>query len=156
MSALSRSLRMLILPVVAGLVATGIGTAAPDSPRPPATAPARDTKIHWSLTPLVKPPVPPLASHPIDAFIRARLAGQRLDPSPRADARSLLRRLSYDLTGLPPTTEEVEAFAEASRSSPRPDALYAAEVDRLLASPRYGEHWARHSRRRELRRYPRQ
>ncbi len=144
MSALSRSLRTLSLPIVAGFVATGIGTAAPDVPPPSATAATRDARIHWSLTPLVKPPVPTLASHPIDAFIHARLAGQRLAPSPAADPRSLLRRLSYNLTGLPPTPEEVEAFVEATRDSGRSDRVYVAEVDRLLASPRYGEHWARH------------
>src|SRR5689334_15913183 len=60
------------------------------------------TKPLWSLAPLVQPPVPPGAAHPIDAFVRARLAEKRLKPSPLASRRELLRRLSYDLTGLPP------------------------------------------------------
>jgi len=141
MSALPSFLRTLTLPAVAGLAAIGIGTAAPT---PSGTHPTAEARMHWSLTPLVKPAVPAGASHPIDAFIRSKLAEHRLAPSPAADPRTLLRRLSYDLTGLPPTAEEMEEFVEASRSSPRPDALVAAQVERLLASPRHGEHWARH------------
>ncbi len=91
---------------------------------------AKDTKPHWSLVPLVKPAVPAGAVHPIDAFILAKLAEKKLTPSPPADPRTLLRRMTYDLTGLPPTAEEVSSFPEAA--------------DRLLASPRYGERWARH------------
>ncbi len=101
---------------------------------------------HWSLSPLVKPAVPVVgpASNPIDAFIRARLVEKQLAPSPEADPRTLLRRLSYDLTGLPPTPEEMDAFARASLEPDRAREAYAAQVDRLLASPRQGEHWARH------------
>ncbi|GDY20290.1 hypothetical protein LBMAG56_16350 [Verrucomicrobiota bacterium] len=94
---------------------------------------------HWSLTPLVRPAVPGGAANPIDAFIAAKLAEKKLAPSPPADARTLIRRLSYDLTGLPPTREEVEAFV-AGRDAQAYDRLVA----RLLASPRHGEHWARH------------
>ena len=78
-------------------------------------------------------------AEPIDAFIRAKLAEKGLAPSPRADARTLIRRLYFDLTGLPPTPEEVEAFV--ADSDPQ---AYEKLVDRLLASPRYGERWARH------------
>ena len=74
---------------------------------------------------------------PLDYFILARLEGKRLAPSPEADRRTLIRRITFDLTGLPPTPEEVEAFA-ADR---RPDA-YAEVVQRLLASPRFGERMA--------------
>ncbi len=94
---------------------------------------------HWSLTPLVKPARPGAEAHPIDSFIRAKLAAANLAPSPEADRRTLIRRLSYDLTGLPPTPEDVAAFV----SDPGAQA-YENLVARLLASPRYGEHWARH------------
>ena len=94
---------------------------------------------HWSLTPLVKPAVPRGEANPINAFIRAKLAENQLAPSPEADRQTLLRRLYYDLTGLPPTPAERERFL----SDPDPKA-YEKLVDRLLASPRYGEHWGRH------------
>ncbi len=76
---------------------------------------------------------------PIDAFVRANLEAKRLTPSPAADQRTLIRRVTLDMHGLPPTPEEVVAF-ETDRS---PDA-YAHLIDRLLASPRYGERWGRH------------
>src|SRR5206468_1891737 len=72
---------------------------------------AKDAKPHWSLTSLVKPALPSADGNPIDAFIRAKLAEKKFAPSPEADRRTLIRRLSYDLTGLPPTTEDVTAFA---------------------------------------------
>src|SRR5690606_9442050 len=97
----------------------------------------------WSYEPLKKPRVPELASEwvrtPIDAFVLERLEANGLAPSSEADRRTLIRRLSYDLTGLPPTHEEVASFV----ADPRADA-YERLVDRLLASPRYGERWARH------------
>ena len=80
---------------------------------------------------------PALARNPIDAFIQQKLAEKNIAPSPEADKRSLLRRLSLDLTGLPPTPEEVRAFLADNA----PDA-YGKQVDRLLASPRYGERMA--------------
>jgi mono/diheme cytochrome c family protein len=89
--------------------------------------------VHWSLRPLAAPPVPAGAAHPIDAFIRAKLREKGFAPSPQADRRTLLRRITYDLIGLPPTPEEMDA-----------DEPYEKAVDRLLASPRYGERWARH------------
>ena len=112
-----------------------------------------DAKPHWSLAPLVKPVVPVTAGpprvarraaptsspNPIDAFIRAKLAEKHLPPSPEADPRTLIRRLSYDLTGLPPTPEEAAAFV--ADQTPR---AYEELVARLLESPRYGERWARH------------
>jgi len=98
-----------------------------------------DVKQHWSLTPLVKPTVPSKEANPVDAFIRSRLSEKQLVQSPVADRRTLIRRLSYDLTGLPPTPEEVESFL--LDSNPK---AFENLVDRLLASPRYGEHWARH------------
>ena len=76
---------------------------------------------------------------PIDRFILAKLQEKNLQPSPAADKRTLLRRVTYDLTGLPPTPDEIQAFLTDNA----PDA-YSKVIDRLLASPRYGEHWARH------------
>jgi hypothetical protein len=78
-------------------------------------------------------------SNPIDAFILSRLDKQNLTPSSEVDRRTLIRRVSFDLTGLPPTPEEVESFV----SDPSPDA-YEKLVDKLLSSPLYGERWARH------------
>lgn len=98
----------------------------------------------WSLRPLTRPTVPPTSTSeglrsPIDRFVRARLEKEGLTPSPEADRRTLLRRLSFDLLGLPPSPEEVEAFV----ADERPDA-YERVVDRLLASPHFGERWGRH------------
>lgn len=78
-------------------------------------------------------------THSIDEFIQLQLAARGLSPSPEADRRTLIRRLSFDLIGLPPTPDEVAAFV----GDPNPKA-YEQLVDRLLASPRYGERWARH------------
>lgn len=96
----------------------------------------------WSLQPVARPSVPRTSSparHPIDAFLLARLQKEGLTFSPPAEKGELLRRATVDLTGLPPTYEEVQAFA----SDERPDA-WERVVDRLLASPRYAERWARH------------
>ena len=79
------------------------------------------------------------AKTPIDAFMLARLEKEGLAPSPEADKATLLRRVSLDLTGLPPTLQELDAFL----ADKAPDA-YAKQVERLLASPHYGERWARH------------
>jgi hypothetical protein len=97
---------------------------------------------HWSFIVPKSPPIPAVKKKdwvrtPIDNFILARLEKEGLSPSPQADKRSLIRRVTYDLTGLPPTPQEVAAFV-ADNS---PDA-YEKVVDRLLASPRYGEHRA--------------
>ena len=100
---------------------------------------------HWSYVKPVRPPVPVLGAgersnsrNPIDDFLLARLAREGLKPSPEADRAALIRRVSLDLTGLPPTLDEVEAFLHDTR----PDA-YEQLVDRLLEKPSYGEHWAR-------------
>ncbi len=97
---------------------------------------------HWSFIPPVRPAVPATARHdwghgPIDAFILARLEREKLAPAPEADRPTLIRRVSYDLTGLPPTPAEAEAFI-----TDRSPQAYEKVVDRLLASPRYGEHRA--------------
>ena len=103
----------------------------------------RSSQEHWSFQPLTRPAVPAIPSnastHPIDAFIRAKLAGQKLVSSPAAGRRTLLRRVYFDLIGLPPTPEEMEEFLKDKSSE-----AYERVADRLLASPRYGERWARH------------
>jgi hypothetical protein len=99
---------------------------------------------HWAFRP-IRNPRPPAVRHlsrirnPIDAFVLARLEAEGIPPAPPADRRTLIRRVTLDLIGLPPTPEEIDAFV-ADRS---PDA-YEKVVDRLLASPAYGERWARH------------
>jgi hypothetical protein len=98
----------------------------------------------WSLQPVIRPPLPDVkqadwSDQAIDHFVLAKLEIDDLSPAPRADQRTLLRRLNYVLTGLPPTPDEVEAFGR----DPDPRA-YAQEVDRLLASSHFGERWARH------------
>lgn len=98
----------------------------------------------WSLQPVVRAPAPAVKDakwprNSVDAFVLAKLEAEGLAPSPEADRRTLLRRLAFDLTGLPPTPEEVAAFvADADPQA------YEKQVDRLLASPDYGERWARH------------
>jgi hypothetical protein len=124
--------------VAAAVLAVGAlacGADAPDETRP-----------HWSLQPVRRPAIPRLDSPqrdwlrtPVDAFILHRLIEAGLAPSSEADRRTLIRRVTFDLTGLPPTPAEVEAFV----SDPAPDA-YEHLVERLLASSRYGEHWGRH------------
>jgi hypothetical protein len=108
---------------------------------PPVDAQA---KRFWSFRPVTRPPLPAVRNSdwvrsPIDAFVLAKLEAAGLEPAPPADKRTLLRRVTYDLIGLPPSPEEVEAF-QADDSS----AAYEHVVDRLLASPHYGEQWARH------------
>ena len=109
------------------------------------TPAARGMEAHkwWSLRPLKRPPVPEedlsWIRNPIDLFILAKLKEHGLAPSPEADRRTLIRRLSYDLHGLPPTPNEVDAFVNNSSAE-----AYEKLVERLLASPRYGERWGRH------------
>ncbi len=92
---------------------------------------------HWAFVAPRQAPVP-AGANPIDFFVRARLASEGFKPSPEADRYTLVRRLSLDLIGLPPSPEEALAFV----NDPSPDA-YEKLVDRLLASPHYGERWAR-------------
>ena len=96
----------------------------------------------WSLQPVVSHDPPPdegWSPHPVDRFVAAEHKARQLQRAAPADRRTLLRRLSYALTGLPPSPEELREFEQDRR----PDA-YARAVDRLLDSPHYGEHWARH------------
>ncbi len=103
---------------------------------------------HWAFTPPARPPVPEIPApdgaqsqpHVVDAFVKQRLAREGVEPLPRADRRSQLRRLTLALTGLPPAPEDVEAFANAADE----DQAWLQWVDRLLESPRHAEHMARH------------
>ncbi|MCU0878530.1 MAG: PSD1 and planctomycete cytochrome C domain-containing protein [Pirellulaceae bacterium] len=128
-----------------------LGAPWPASAATTAASDAR-AKSHWAFQPIRDPPVPevaPLAAvgtddvvspqNPIDAFWLEKLHAAKLAPSPQADRRTLIRRLSFDLLGLPPTPDDVEAFV----ADPDPRA-YERLVDRLLASPHYGEQWGRH------------
>jgi hypothetical protein len=98
---------------------------------------------HWAFEPVRKPAVPavddPWIRSPIDAFVLAKLREAGFEPSPRADERTLLRRASFGLTGLPPTMADLKAF----QNDAAPDA-FERVVEKLLASPAYGQHWARH------------
>ncbi len=117
---------------------------APTGPTGKAGIDLAERSKHWSFQP-VKTVVPPdvsdpqWARNPIDRFIRHQLDAAKLQPAPRANSAALLRRLSYELTGLPPTADELDAFLSDST----PD-VYTRLVDRLLSSPHYGERWGRH------------
>lgn len=126
-----------------------MGAPWPASAKPAAGPMAWDDimrvrKQWWSLAPVRKPAVPKVkdvkwSAQPVDRFILAELEKKGLRPAPRADRRTLVRRAYLTLTGLPPTPEEVESFV--NDRSPK---AYENLVDRLLASPHYGERWARH------------
>ncbi|MST95178.1 MAG: DUF1553 domain-containing protein [Pedosphaera sp.] len=100
-------------------------------------------RAHWAFQTLKRPEVPKTArrqpANPIDAFLLARLKEKSLDPNPSATRLELIRRATYDLTGLPPTPAEVDAFLADSSAQ-----AWEKLIDRLLESPRYGEKWARH------------
>jgi hypothetical protein len=112
--------------------------------KPPASTPRRAGKDWWSLQPIRRPALPVVSAGawvptPVDAFILARLDAAGLKPATEADRRTFIQRVTVDLTGLRPTAAEIDAFV-ADRST---DA-YEKLVDRLLASPHYGERWGRH------------
>jgi hypothetical protein len=112
--------------LLAWWLAASVGAAeSPDAP-------------HWAFQPIQRPALPS-RGNPIDALVLSRLQAQGLTPNPPASAAALIRRITFDLTGLPPTPEEVDAFVQ----DPAPD-RFERVVERLLASPRYGERWGRH------------
>jgi hypothetical protein len=100
---------------------------------------------HWAFKLIVRT-LPPAgqAANPIDRFIQQELSKQKLSPSAPADPITLIRRLSLDLTGLPPAPEEVQSFVADTHTSRDADSAYLRLVDRLLASPHFGERWGRH------------
>lgn len=126
-----------------------MGAPAPRVEAAKATIPARPTDLtkareFWSLKAPADPPMPPVADaawprSALDRFILAALEAKGLTPATPADKRTLIRRATFDLIGLPPTPEEIDAFLKDDA----PDA-FAKVVDRLLASPHYGERWGRH------------
>jgi len=120
-----------------------LGMPWPDEKTP--SDPALAAKTHWAFQAIADPEPPANKGRSaIDKFIYAKLATaepKALRPAPRADRRTRLRRLSYTLTGLPPSFAELTAFEADKRPE---DEAWAAQVDRLLASPHYGERWARH------------
>jgi mono/diheme cytochrome c family protein len=125
------------------------GAVWPDStaaaaPVVPGRAITAEQRAYWAFQPIRRPEIPKVrhadrVRTPIDAFILARLEREGLEPAPEASKSDLIRRVTYDLTGLPPTPQELDAFLQ----DPAPDA-YERLVDRLLASPHYGERWAQH------------
>ncbi len=122
-----------LLLVLAGLAGTGVLHATAD-----------DTRNHWAFQPITKPALPAVpdaawVKTPIDAFILAKLTANGMKPSAPADRRTWMRRVHFDLLGLPPSIEDVEAFLHDKS----PDAE-AKLVEKLLASPHYGERWGRH------------
>ena len=103
-----------------------------------------EVQKHWAFVPPLRPSVPKVSmpnwvKNPIDAFVLAKLDAEKLQPSAEADRITLLRRLSLDLIGLPPTVNEVDYFLKDKSKT-----AYEKQVDRLLASPHYGERWGRH------------
>ena len=134
--------RRLWLTLCVGAICLVAGRFSTQAATTDLARPKSATNEWWSLQPLRRPSIPavvPPVSNPIDAFIVARLASEGMHPSPEADRRTLIRRLYFDLTGLPPTPEEIEGFIADTDSR-----AYEKRVDRLLDSPRYGERWARH------------
>jgi len=131
---------------------TWIGMGAPDPRLDGKVEAKRADKTWWSLQPLarVEPSAldgaagspPAWQANPVDRFLLEAMRRRELTPSPPADARTLIRRMTYDLHGLPPSIGEVQAFAADHARDP--DAAVGRLVDRLLASPRYGEKWGRH------------
>ncbi|MCA9024128.1 MAG: PSD1 domain-containing protein [Planctomycetaceae bacterium] len=120
------------------------GAVWPDEAPPTQTSTLEHAKDHWAFQPVIHPDVPNVENPkwvrtPIDAFVLSKLEDAGLSPSPEVDRRTLIRRLTYTLTGLPPSPEEIEEF----ENDPDPLA-YEKQIDRLLDSAHYGEQWARH------------
>src|SRR6185369_4019351 len=123
-----------------------MGAPDPRADRPAANAAygGKAGKDHWAFKPMTKPAVPEVkntawAKNDIDRFILAKLEADGMTSNEAADKRTLIRRVYFDLIGLPPAPEDVEAFV----ADQAPDA-FEKVVDKLLASPQYGERWARH------------
>ncbi len=132
--------RLTLLGLVGTLLIAGASGDEPKSAQPGQKADGS----WWALKPIERPKVPEVKNaarvrNPIDAFILAKLEAKGLGPSPEADRLTLIRRLTFDLHGLPPTPEEIDAFL-----NDKTDDAYEKLVNRLLASPRYGERWGRH------------
>jgi mono/diheme cytochrome c family protein len=121
-----------------------VAMGAPD-PRDPSKSTKKDKKAHWAFQPVQKQTPPAVKNaawcvNKLDNFVLAKLEEKQMLPAPQAEKETLLRRAYFDLVGLPPSPREIEAFVR----DPNPDRAYAAVIDRLLASPAYGERWGRH------------
>ena len=131
-----------VIEVIEKWIASGAATARPE---PETLGPGHlfteEERSWWSLQPVAKFD-PPNPGHPVDAFVLRKLKENDLSFSKEAAAETLIRRLSYDLTGLPPAPEEITAYLEQEKFDSK--AAYDSLLDRLLASPAYGERWARH------------
>ncbi len=149
-------MRKNIIPFVRGLVAAALVISQAAGLQAEETKDAKSRRLsgiellkhqgdsHWAFQPVKKPAIPRVkdasrVATPVDAFVLARLEAEGMKPAALADKRALIRRAFYDLTGLPPTMAEVEAFV--ADESPK---AFEKLVDRLLDSPRYGERWGRH------------
>lgn len=143
---MERHARICLLGLLLGLVLSlfAARVASSDDDGVPGAPVIAEEAGHWSFEPLSRPMPPAIADDPwarseIDRFILARLRKEGLAPAPEASRLAWLRRVTFDLTGLPPAPEEVESFLADAKGD-----AYARVVDRLLASPRYGERWAQH------------
>src|SRR5262249_34967952 len=141
--------------ILAGAVFLGVGVgaacsiavsvpAAENQPGQEVSTQGPTDRPHWAFQKPSRPPIPGVANAswvrtPVDAFILSRLEQAGLQPASPVDRATLLRRVTFDLTGLPPTPDELQHFLQDTR----PDA-YVRVVQRLLASPHYGERWAQH------------
>ncbi|MCY3776696.1 MAG: DUF1549 domain-containing protein [Candidatus Aminicenantes bacterium] len=126
------------------LLADWVRMGAPWGMAPNADQKASETEGFWAFEPPVEPSLPQVRDvkwvrSPIDRYILARLEAEGLTPAPVADRRTLIRRATFDLTGLPPTIEEIRDFLQD-----RSPGAYSRLIERLLSSPRYGERWGRH------------
>jgi uncharacterized protein DUF1553/uncharacterized protein DUF1549/cytochrome c len=128
-------------------VAAGAKTLRPEPEKIEGHFITEEERQWWAFRPIRRPEVPPMAkdetrmTHVIDAFVRQKLTQAKLAPSAEADAATLIRRVYFDLIGLPPTAAEVGAFVKESRDS---TTAYEKLIERLLTRPEYGERWGRH------------
>ena len=129
--------------VIEQWIATGAKTLRPEPEKlGPEHAFTDEERAWWAIQPVRKPAVPPNGEqHPIDAFLLEKLAAHKLGFSSEADPITLVRRMFFDLTGLPPSPEQADAFL---RDSSKSDRALESLIAQLLASPAYGERWARH------------
>ena len=140
---MQRSPAIRILVAVCAVCALSISFAV-GAPPAPNTGPSNDPftqsqRDYWAFQKVIRPELPEAKQHPIDSLVAAKLVEKGLEMAPRADKITLIRRAYFDLIGMPPTPEEVEAFL--NDDSPK---AFETVIDRLLDSPHYGERWARH------------
>jgi len=129
-------------PLTAGQIESIRQWIAAGAKAPATEIPQPSPRDHWAFQPIRRPQPPLKTANPIDAFIDAKLAEKKLEPLPAADDLTLLRRVYIDLTGLPPTREQLKAFQKSALRNP--NSAFEKVVDQLLASPQYGERWGRH------------